>query len=298
MQEVIMVKYGEIALKGLNKHTFEDMLIRNIKRRLKTCGEFDYSRRQSTVYIKPLNEDADIDSAIEKLKCIFGIAAIQRSAELPKNWDDIVKEGMPYLKDTLDCVPQLGGLCHIDAKQLLNIDSTNMAPEHWLTIAECVKENYFRENYVAFKQILISNSFPVFVTDKDGNTVYYTDSGAIAYNTTGEGVRAELVDGAFVYYNPDGTVAYDTVNGKPSPVLDSNGKLVGVLTAQEFALLQALMESPDSALTCEQLLRTAWGYHSAGETRTVDVHVQRLRKKMGVDWIETVYKCGYRLRLA
>lgn len=101
MQEVIMVKYGEIALKGLNKHTFEDMLIRNIKRRLKTCGEFDYSRRQSTVYIKPLNEDADINGAINKLKCIFGIAAIQRSAQLPKDWDEIVKLGMPYLEDAL-----------------------------------------------------------------------------------------------------------------------------------------------------------------------------------------------------
>ncbi len=103
MQEVIMVKYGEIALKGLNKHTFEDMLIRNIKRRLKHCGEFDYSRRQSTVYIKPLSEDADIDMAIEKLKCIFGIAAIQRSAQLPKNWEDIVALGMPYLENALSC---------------------------------------------------------------------------------------------------------------------------------------------------------------------------------------------------
>ena len=96
-----MVKYGEIALKGLNKHTFEDMLIRNIKRRLKSCGEFDYSRRQSTVYIKPLSEDADIDGAVEKLKCIFGIAAIQRSAQLPKNWEEIVALGMPYLEDVL-----------------------------------------------------------------------------------------------------------------------------------------------------------------------------------------------------
>ena len=104
MQEVIMVKYGEIALKGLNKHTFEDMLIRNIKRRLKKCGEFDYSRKQSTVYIKPLNDDADIDGAIENLKPIFGIAAIQRSAQLPKNWDEIVSLGMPYLKDVLDGV--------------------------------------------------------------------------------------------------------------------------------------------------------------------------------------------------
>lgn len=70
------------------------------------------------------------------------------------------------------------------------------------------------------------------------------------------------------------------------------------LTAQEFALLNALMEKPDTPVSREQLLRTAWGYQSMGETRTVDVHVQRLRKKLGGDYIETVYKCGYRLKLA
>lgn len=76
-----------------------------------------------------------------------------------------------------------------------------------------------------------------------------------------------------------------------------NGRRVE-LTAQEMALLQALMENPDTPVSRETLLREAWGYQSKGETRTVDVHVQRLRKKMGEDWIETVYKCGYRLRLA
>ena len=70
------------------------------------------------------------------------------------------------------------------------------------------------------------------------------------------------------------------------------------LTAQEMALLLALMNQPDTPVSREQLLREAWGYQSMGETRTVDVHVQRLRKKLGEDWIETVYKCGYRLRLA
>ena len=70
------------------------------------------------------------------------------------------------------------------------------------------------------------------------------------------------------------------------------------LTAQEFALLLALMEKPDVPVSREQLLRKAWGYQSMGETRTVDVHVQRLRKKLGGDYIETVYKCGYRLKLA
>lgn len=70
------------------------------------------------------------------------------------------------------------------------------------------------------------------------------------------------------------------------------------LTAQEFSLLQALMESPDAPLTREELLRTAWGYKDAGETRTVDVHIQRLRRKIGTSCIETVYKLGYRLKMA
>jgi len=69
------------------------------------------------------------------------------------------------------------------------------------------------------------------------------------------------------------------------------------LTAQEHALLLALMEKPDVPVSREQLLRKAWGYQSMGETRTVDVHIQRLRKKLGSDCIETVYKCGYRLKL-
>lgn len=68
------------------------------------------------------------------------------------------------------------------------------------------------------------------------------------------------------------------------------------LTAQEFALLLALMEKPDIPVSREQLLRKAWGYQSMGETRTVDVHIQRLRKKLGSRYIETVYKCGYRLQ--
>lgn len=70
------------------------------------------------------------------------------------------------------------------------------------------------------------------------------------------------------------------------------------LTAQELALLTTLMKSPDTPLTREELLRVAWGYQNMGETRTVDVHVQRLRRKLGDDLIETVYKTGYRLRMA
>lgn len=71
------------------------------------------------------------------------------------------------------------------------------------------------------------------------------------------------------------------------------------LTAQEFALLEALIKNRNLALTREKLLELAWGYDYLGETRTVDMHIQRLRKKL--DWedvIKTVYKYGYRLEVS
>jgi two-component system alkaline phosphatase synthesis response regulator PhoP len=66
------------------------------------------------------------------------------------------------------------------------------------------------------------------------------------------------------------------------------------LTVQEFDLLCALIRNRNIALSREQLLQSAWGYDYFGETRTVDVHIQRLRKKLGLSSIETVFKFGYR----
>lgn len=100
--EVIMAKYGEIALKGLNRSNFEDLLVKNIKRRLKAVGDFEITRRQSTVYIKPLSENSDIDEALKKVSRVFGIAAVQKSLVLPKDMDEIIKQGIPYLKDELE----------------------------------------------------------------------------------------------------------------------------------------------------------------------------------------------------
>jgi DNA-binding response OmpR family regulator len=70
------------------------------------------------------------------------------------------------------------------------------------------------------------------------------------------------------------------------------------LTAREFELLQILIENKNIALSREKLLELAWGFDYLGETRTVDVHIQRLRKKLNMeDSIKTVYKLGYRLEV-
>ena len=66
------------------------------------------------------------------------------------------------------------------------------------------------------------------------------------------------------------------------------------LTALEFDLLAMLVRRNNVALSREALLSGVWGYTYQGETRTVDVHIQRLRGKIGAEYIETVYKYGYR----
>lgn len=69
-------------------------------------------------------------------------------------------------------------------------------------------------------------------------------------------------------------------------------------TPKEFELLEVLIKNRNIALSREKLLELVWGYEFIGETRTVDVHIQKLRKKLELEKrIVTVYKLGYRLEV-
>ena len=71
------------------------------------------------------------------------------------------------------------------------------------------------------------------------------------------------------------------------------------LTPREYALLETLWRHRDTALTRGELLADAWGYGYIGASRTVDVHINRLRRKLGLAReIQTVFKVGYRLSAA
>lgn len=101
MKEIILVKNGEIALKGLNRHTFEEALVKNIRWRLRNIGKFQIKRAQSTIYITPENEQIDLDEACEALKKVFGIAAFSRSVVTKKDLDVIKADAIEYLQDVL-----------------------------------------------------------------------------------------------------------------------------------------------------------------------------------------------------
>ena len=101
MKEIILLKNGELALKGLNRHTFENQLIKNMKFRLHDLGKIRYVSSQSTIIVEPIDENVDLDEAFRRIKMIFGIAGISRCAAVEKNMDVIIPAACEYLKDDL-----------------------------------------------------------------------------------------------------------------------------------------------------------------------------------------------------
>lgn len=102
MKEIILIKNGELTLKGLNRANFEDALIKNIKRRLKSLGEVSIRKAQSAIYIEPKSEDFDFEEALQRVKLIFGIAAFSRACVCEKDMDDILSKSVEYLKGTME----------------------------------------------------------------------------------------------------------------------------------------------------------------------------------------------------
>lgn len=101
MKEIILVKNGELVLKGLNRNSFEDVLIKNMKRHLADIGKFSFTKSQSTIMVEPESDETDLDDAAEALKKVFGIAALSRAAVCEKNIEDIIRTAKEYLEDEL-----------------------------------------------------------------------------------------------------------------------------------------------------------------------------------------------------
>lgn len=99
MKEILLVKLGEIVLKGLNRKSFEDTLIKNIRRRLAKIGKFTVKCAQSTITITPLTDSEDMDEAAECISRIFGIAAFSRACVAEKNLDNIKETAAEYLEE-------------------------------------------------------------------------------------------------------------------------------------------------------------------------------------------------------
>ena len=101
MNDIILLKQGEIVLKGLNRRAFELKLVDNIKRRLAQFGKFKIYTMQSTIYAEPKGE-CDMEGALDAAKNIFGAMTVTRAAACEKDKDAIVKTAAKYLADELE----------------------------------------------------------------------------------------------------------------------------------------------------------------------------------------------------
>ncbi len=101
MKEVLLLKYGELALKGLNRGYFEKLLKKELEARLKLAGVFKVTLAQSTIYVEPQDDNCDIDEALRLCRKVFGITTVARAAVAEKNIDDIKRVAKEYLPEYL-----------------------------------------------------------------------------------------------------------------------------------------------------------------------------------------------------
>lgn len=101
MRKVMLIKLGEIVLKGLNRKNFEDKLIRNIKRKVSALGDFQLINLQSTIYLIPRGETADFERVEKTVGKIFGISRYAIAAQCDKDLAAIRETAVEYLSEIL-----------------------------------------------------------------------------------------------------------------------------------------------------------------------------------------------------
>ncbi|MEE3332820.1 MAG: tRNA uracil 4-sulfurtransferase ThiI [Ruminococcus sp.] len=105
MKEIILIKMGELVLKGLNRRQFEDQLIRNIKKSIKSLGQFTVRFAQSTIYVVPEDDFIDLDDVCERIGRVFGIATYSRAIMCDeKSLESVLKTAPVYLADQLGSI--------------------------------------------------------------------------------------------------------------------------------------------------------------------------------------------------
>jgi len=99
--EMILCKLGEVVLKGLNRRSFEDKLLSNLRRRTARCGSFRVYSKQSTIYVEPAGEDCDLEAAFAVCRQVFGVVAVSRALPCGKNVQAIAETAKTYLRAEL-----------------------------------------------------------------------------------------------------------------------------------------------------------------------------------------------------
>ncbi len=136
-QELILIKNGELTLKGLNRNTFESILCKNLRRNLKPVGAFTIQKSQSTIYVFPASDDADLDAACDRVSKTFGIAAYSRAKMVEKDLSAICRACADYFKEPLS----LAATFKVEAKRA-DKRFAHPSPEICATVGEYLLDTF------------------------------------------------------------------------------------------------------------------------------------------------------------
>ena len=100
-KNILIVRCGEVALKGMNKPYFERMLVDRIKNNLKSFQGVDVKRSEGLIFIRA-DKELDIDAIIKEISKVFGVASISKAVEAPSDVDAIGEEAVKYMLDLIE----------------------------------------------------------------------------------------------------------------------------------------------------------------------------------------------------
>lgn len=131
MKKVILVRYGEIILKGLNRPVFERKLIENIKISLAALGKIEVKKSQARIFIEPGDEDFNFSEAVSILTRVFGIVSVSIVLKISSDWEEIKRHSLELAKEHVQEVLKKRAAACLSNRQK---DRLNMQDTAWFKV--------------------------------------------------------------------------------------------------------------------------------------------------------------------
>lgn len=131
MKKVILIRYGEIILKGLNRPVFESKLMENIKISLASLGKIEVKKSQARIFIEPVDEEFNFSEAVSILTKVFGIVSVSIALKIPSDWEEIKRHSLELAKEHVQEVLRKRAAACLSNRQK---DRRNMQDTAWFKV--------------------------------------------------------------------------------------------------------------------------------------------------------------------
>ncbi len=184
MKKVILVRYGEIILKGLNRPVFEEKLMNNIKKTLYGMGKVNIIRSQARIYIEPVFDDFDFDMSIAKLLKVFGIVSVSPVWKIETDFDSIKSHSLDMAKQLCNKLQNKDGISFKVETKRGNKRFPMESPEICATLGE-----HLLDNIPGLRVDVHNPDFTVFVEVRESTYIYseiFPSNGGLPVGTNGK----------------------------------------------------------------------------------------------------------------